>query len=744
MKKPSLLLLPLLISLFACSVVAGEKKKALTLEQVSGRGDRAERVRFSGPAPSWEWDGERKLLVDPDRKRVDPKSGTKLDADEVEAGRTEPSEETRKELIKAFRELEGWDEGTASRVVRRKEDSGANGAVELYTFEGKFWVVREGTQPQRLELPGGASGSLGDLSPDGSWLACVSDHDLHLVSTEGAECRALTSGGSKTLLNGELDWVYQEEVYGRGDFKAFWWSPDSKQIAFLSLDGSEVFDFTVIDHIETGHFRVKPEVTSYPKAGDPNPKVRVGVIPIESGQAVWADFSQYEAEEPLVVRVEWTPSGDRLLFVVQDRIQQSADLVAFDSGTGEQKILIKERNDTWVERPPSPRWLADGSFLWQSDRTDYNHLYHYSGDGELIGAVTSGKYAVRRIVDVDEEQKLIWFTSTKDGAVNDNLYRVRFDGSRLQRLTEGAGSHTARFNSDRSYFLDSYSSLAQPPAVRLCTGDGKIVRELGKAEIPDLDQYMTSEWELVEIRARDGVMLDAAVLKPTPFRSGKAYPVWLPTYSGPDAPSVANRWDGGAWSQFLAQQGFVVFQVNVRTASGKGHWAIEQCYKQLGVQELADLEDAVDWLTAHTWADASRVGITGMSYGGFMSAFALTHSDRFALGIAESGVYDWGMYDSIYTERFMSTPQKNPDGYAAASVLKAAGNLKGHLLLTHGVMDDNVHVQNAMQLIFALQKAGKQFDFMLYPQSRHGIGDPDQRWFSRQLNWRKMQEVLKP
>lgn len=755
----------LLVSLTGVVGMAAETPDArlLTLEQVSGRGPREEQVSFSGRAPNWRWSEDRQHLLGPDGQQFEARSGKKIDRPEKKGkkesaegregrrpsrrdrtrgeGGNDPSGE-KNPLAEAFGKIEGIDERTARRLASRPVDRNEDESVAAHLHQGRLWISRADGSLTELEIQGKSGAELPDLSPDGRWLACVVDHDLWVLQTDGGAARPLTEDGSDSILNGKLDWVYQEEIFGRGNYKGFWWSPDSRRIALLRLDESAVSTFTVVDHIEKDTFRVKPEITHYPKAGDPNPSVRFLTVDVDSGSRKEADLSGYAEVEPLVVRVAWTPSGDRVLFTLQDRIQTWAELNAFDPDSGALSTLIREENDSWVERPAAPRWLDDGSFLWFSDRTDHHHLYHYAADGRLLRPITRGDWSVRRILELDEEQQRLWFTSTKDGAVNENVYRIDLDGRNLVRLTDGVGQHSISFNSDRSLFLDRYSTLSTPPSVRLCDGAGKIIRELGRAEIKALESYDTAEWELHEIRARDGVRLDAAVLKPVPFRKNRPHPVWLSTYSGPDAPSVRNRWNGSAWNRFLSQQGFVVFQVNVRTASGKGHWAIEQCYKQLGVSELRDLEDAVDWLTRNSWADASRVGITGMSYGGFMAAFALTHSDRFALGIAASGVYDWGMYDSVYTERFMSTPQLNPEGYAATSVIAAAKDLKGHLLITHGVMDDNVHVQNAMQLVFALQKADKSFELMLYPQSRHGIGDPALRWHNRQLTWRTMREHL--
>jgi dipeptidyl-peptidase-4 len=392
-----------------------------------------------------------------------------------------------------------------------------------------------------------------------------------------------------------------------------------------------------------------------------------------------------------------------------------------------------------------PRWLADESFLWLSERTGYKHLYHCDAKGKLLGAVTSGEWEVRDVAELDEKAKLVWFTASKDSAIGANLYRVALDGSGLTRLTTGGGSHSVEWNADKSLFLDRVSSVAFPPEVRLCDGkDGHVLEVVAKASVPALAEYRFSAPELLEIPTRDGFAMDATIVKPLPCEPGRKYAVWLPTYSGPDAPSVSDSWNGDPWPQFLAQHGVAVLQVNNRTSSRKGHVQVAKCYQQFGVQELADLEDALDWLGRNReWADLTRVGISGWSYGGFMTAFALTHSTKFKLGVAGAGVYDWRLYDTIYTERYMKTPAHNPDGYAKTSCVGGAKELTGWLVLAHGTMDDNVHLQNSVQLAMALEKAGKDdFDMMLYPKSRHGPGSPEQSAHLRKLTWRAIRERL--
>ncbi|MFT7480532.1 MAG: dipeptidyl-peptidase-4 [Gammaproteobacteria bacterium] len=716
--------------------------KLLTLENTTGE----EAVSLTPKYPHWKWAEAGDVLISgkgEDQRLIDPRTGAELPEPASAEGDDEEDGGFDKTVARAaFEALEGVDDKLARRISKSTSNASDDELSAVFHHKESLWFFGPGGARQLVEASTEPMEFV-DMSPDGRFVAFVMSNDLYVIDTESGVQRRVTESGSSEMFNGKLDWVYQEEIFGRGKFKAFAWSPDSRHVAFLSLDESPVHEFTVIDHIEDGHRRVRPEITNYPKAGDPNPIVSVGIATATDGTVVWLDLDAIAAQEPLVVRFDWTPKGESLLFCVQDRLQTWADLNCADPSTGAWTTWIHEDSESWVNRPSSPRWLEDGTFLWESERTGYNHLYRYSGQGELTGAVTAGEWAVRRVLELDEDQGSLWFNSTRDGAVNTNAYRIGLDGEGLTRLTEGDGTHSITFNGDRSLFLDRHSSLASPGEVRLCdAADGKVLRVLGEADVPALAEYEMAEWESIEITARDGFVLDAAILKPPGFDPQQPHPVWIPTYSGPNAPSVSNRWNSSTWYRFLAQQGVVVLQVNVRTASGRGRWATSLGYKRFGVLELRDLVDAADWATAHSWADPDRVGITGYSYGGFITAYALCNTDKFALGIAGGGVYEWSMYDTIYTERYMSTPEKNPEGYAETSAVLSAPNLNGHLVVHHGVMDDNVHVQNAMHMIYALQKAGKSFDFMLYPQSRHGVRDPQQRWHLRKLEWKAISEEL--
>jgi len=579
-------------------------------------------------------------------------------------------------------------------------------------------------------------------SPDKAWTSFVLDNNLVVEKADTKEEWKTTTDGNEKLLYGILDWVYQEEVYGRGNFRGHWWSGDSKKIAFLRLDESAVKSFTVVDHVPPGSLdrerAVIAETTSYPKAGDPNPTVQLKVCWPEEKKVVNVDLSSYD-DDVLVVRVGWTPDH-KLLFAVQDRIQTWLDLNTADPKTGQVQKILHEESDTWVNRLPFPRWQADGSFLWFSHRTGYQHIYHYEANGKLRRQLTSGGWRVRGITRIGKDW--IWFTSTKDGAINNNLYRVDWKGKNLTRLTQGDGSHSATLNKAGTWFLDTVSSVDTPAEVRLCKGDGSKAVVLARAKPRDVETYAYCPKQKLTIKARDDYPLDATVITPLNFdpKSDQKYPVYLPTYSGPNAPSVRNRFGASTWQQFLAQRGVLILQVNVRSASGRGMAHTGQCYKRLGVPELKDLEDAVDYVCKNFSGDPKRVAIDGWSYGGFMAAYALTHSKKFSLGIAGAGVHDWRLYDTIYTERYMSTPQLNKEGYDKTSVIKAAKNLHGHLVIMHGTMDDNVHMQNSIQLVHELQRAGKDsFELMLYPRSRHGVRSGHRK----RLVWRAIRDNFK-
>jgi dipeptidyl-peptidase-4 len=744
---------PAAIHLAAASALASQEP--LTLEQVSGQArggpnfsSRAENIR-------WAPDGQSLLrTIDGKEAWVDPRTGAVSEPSSISraAPEEQPLGPDQGGIISLLQTIDGVSADDAASIARsRGQRRAASGLGIAIPFRGKLYLI--GGEPDRevarvIEASGADPIELVQVSEGGAF-SWVEGNTLHVMADLKSGAKSEFASTVADSFSGKLDWVYQEEIYGRGNFQAAWWSPTANHLAWLELDESEVMEFTVVDHIEEGNFRVKSEVYNYPKVGDPNPTVRVlvGDFAKSSVKTLALDLKEYEGQEILITRVMWTPDGGKMLFVVADRIQSWAHLHWYDVKSKKQGVWIREEQENaWTPRPSPPRWMQDGSFLWESSRTGYNHLYHYNAKGELLGAVTEGDWNLNRIISIDEDAGEMIYQSTEDGAIDTNYYRIGLDGSGKTRLTSGRGAHSLSFNGDGSLALDRVSALDMPEEVRLVDGrSGEVLEVLATGSVAAEGKTPVGKWEVHEVMNRDGVPLDVAFLKPADFDPAKSYAVWISTYSGPAAPSVRNRWNSSSWFQFLAQNDIIVLQCNVRSASGKGLKWTAEAYKQLGIPELHDLEDAVDWLCANPWADGDRVGITGYSYGGFMSAWAMLASDKFRLGIAGGGVYDWRMYDTVYTERYMQTPETNLDGYEATSCLAKAGDLNpnGYLYMHHGVMDDNVHVQNMMQLAFALQNAGKtNWGMMAYPQTRHGIGDRELRWHARQIEWQLIQEHL--
>jgi dipeptidyl-peptidase-4 len=373
-----------------------------------------------------------------------------------------------------------------------------------------------------------------------------------------------------------------------------------------------------------------------------------------------------------------------------------------------------------------PKWLKDGSFLWLSERSGFQHVYHYSAEGKLIRQITDGRWEADSITGVDEDGGWIYFTGSEHSFTANHAYRIRLDGTGLTRLTHPEGNHSANFNPTLTHFIDTHSDVSTPPEVALFDTEGKQVRMISKAKVDSLSPYKLRRPELLQVKTRDGFVMEAMMIKPPDFDPSKKYPVMSYTYSGPHAPQVRNAWTGPTylWHQLLAEKGYIIWICDNRTASGKGVESTWNVYKNFGELELRDLEDGLAWLKNQPYVDGSRIGLWGWSYGGYMTLYALTHSKSFKLGIAGGSVTDFRLYDSIYTERYMDTPQNNPEGYARSAPLSAASDLQGKLLLIHGMIDDNVHMQNTIKFAYALQKAGKPFQLMLYPKSRHGVTDP--------------------
>lgn len=662
---------------------------------------------------TWLEDGEHFLQV---------KDGKLLKIDAA-TGRAEPFLDP-KPIAKALEKLPTIDHRLAEEVSRRpflnfnKARTAAliEHANDLYyvTVNGKE-AARLTKSPQREELA--------TFSPDGRFVAYVRDNDLWVVDVKTQSERALTTGGTETLRHGKADWVYYEEVFNR-NWQTYWWSPDSSRIVYYEIDSSPIRPFALVNTIPNDPALEKQP---FPKPGDPNPRIKLFTVSINGESPSEVDLSAYSTEDRIIQLAGWWPDSSAAYFMLSNRTQTWLDILSVPPDGGSPTVLFRETTKAWVDNPEPLNFLKDGSFLFQSERTGWKHYFHYAKDGKLVGPVTSGDYEARGFSRLDEDNGWLYFSGTKDSHIAENLYRAKLDGSTAaapERLTKEPGSHRTDVAPKGKYFVDSWSSTTQPTLVALRnTSDSSINRWLDTNPVRDLDHYTRSPVEKVQINTPDGFALEGSLMKPPDFDPAKKYPVWFFTYAGPHAPTVSDSWGGGrAGDQVLAQQGIIVFRADPRSASGKGAVSAWTCYKQLGIQEMIDIDTLITWLNSNPWVDSTHIGMSGFSYGGFMTSYCMTHSKLFSAGIAGGSVTDWRDYDSIYTERYMLTPQENKEGYDKTSVTKTAKDLHGRMMIVHGMMDDNVHLQNSTRLVKALEAAGKPFEMMFYPENRHGVG----------------------
>jgi dipeptidyl-peptidase-4 len=561
------------------------------------------------------------------------------------------------------------------------------------------------------------------LSADGKKIAFRRVHDLYVMDVATKQETRLTKDGSETLLNGELDWVYPEEL----DLgTAFWWSPDGTRIAFLQFDVSAE---PLYPHVDLKKYRALLEPQRYPQAGEHNADVRLGVMPASGGAVRWMNLGETR-DLHLIARVAWMPDSARLLVQRLTRVQDRLDVLAADAKTGESRVLFQERDPNWINVKDDLRFLADGKrFLWTSERDGgFRHIYLYSLDGKLESQLTRGEWEVRGIAGFDEANRRVFYLSSEPSPIETHLYSIKLDGSDKRRLTGEPASHSVSIPPGCEYFLDTYSSLKSPARRVLRTSDGSEYAVYHEAD-PKFKDYELLPTEIVKIKAADGkTELYARLIRPAGFQAGRKYPAIVMVYGGPQAQSVRNAWMGLSWDQVLAHKGFVIWQVDNRGSSGRGHEFEAPLYRKMGQVELDDQRAGVRHLVSMGFVDPARVGIYGWSYGGFMTVNAMLNAgDIFHAGIAGAPVTNFANYDTIYTERYMGLPQDNPDGYTGTNLTLKAGNLKGKLMLVHNLDDDNVLFQNMLQLTDSLQRENKQFEFMLYPQKSHGVSGPVRR-----------------
>ena len=555
------------------------------------------------------------------------------------------------------------------------------------------------------------------FSPDSKNVAYVKDNNIFIRDFSGNTIVKLTKDGEKNkIINGITDWVYEEEF---GFVKAFEWSADGKNLAYLRFDESAVKTFSM-DVYGKGKYPTQ-DVFKYPKAGEDNAKVTLHIYSLEDNGTAKVVFGDYE----YIPRINWTKDSNILSVRTLNRHQNDLKMYFIDTKTYNATVVLNEKDAAYVDVTDDLTFLDDNSFIWTSEKDGFNHIYHYNNNGELINQVTKGNWEVTSYYGYNKEKKTIYYQSTENGSINRGVYSISLDGVTKKIISNLSGTNRASFSKNSNYFINTFSDVNTPPVYSLRNAEGNVLKVIkNNAALKSVVAgYNLSKKEFSTINV-NGNDLNMYTIKPTNFDSNKKYPILMYQYSGPGSQNVSNSWNGSNdyWHQMLAQNGYMIICVDGRGTGLKGRDFKKITQKQLGKYEVEDQISVAKELAKLPHVDANRIGIWGWSYGGFMSTNCiLKGNDVFAAAIAVAPVTTWRFYDSVYTERYMQTPEENPAGYDDNSPLNYPELLKGKYLLIHGTADDNVHVQNAYRMAEALIQANKQFEWGIYPDKNHGI-----------------------
>ena len=559
------------------------------------------------------------------------------------------------------------------------------------------------------------------FSADGTKIAYAYENNLFVTDIVSNVTLQITQDGKKNhIINGITDWVYEEEF---GFVKAYNWNATGSKIAYIKFDETEVPEFSM-DLYNEGLYPTQ-SVFKYPKAGEKNATVSLHIFDIATQSTKKINLGNYK--DFYIPRLKWTNDANVLSVQLLNRHQNNLDLLFVDATTGTPKIVLNEKDNSYIDVTENLTFLKDNSFIWTSEKDGFNHIYHYDRTGKLKKQITSGKWEVTNYYGFDEKAGVIYYQSVENGSTQRAVYAIGIDGKGKRAITTKVGTNSATFSPNFQFFINSYSSATVAPTYTLNdTKTGAVVKTIVSNEAVEqkLAKYAVSPKEFFVITTEKGHQLNAWMIKPKDFDANKKYPVFMYQYSGPGSQQVANQWNStnDYWFMMLAQQGYIVACVDGRGTGYKGA-AFKKCtYKELGKYEVEDQIDAAKVIGKYNYVDASRIGIFGWSYGGFMASNCLFQgADVFKTAIAVAPVTSWRFYDSIYTERYMQTPQENASGYDNNSPINHVSKLKGNFLLIHGTADDNVHVQNTMKMVEALVQANKQFDWAIYPDKNHGI-----------------------
>ena len=559
------------------------------------------------------------------------------------------------------------------------------------------------------------------FSPDGTKIAYAFENNLYVYDFNTKKETAITTDGKKNaVINGITDWVYEEEF---AFVRAFDWNATGTKVGFIRFDETNVPEFSM-DLYNQGLYPTQ-SVFKYPKAGEKNAEVSLHIFDVTASKTQKIDLSNYK--DFYIARLKWTNDANLLSAQVLNRHQDNLDLLFVDGTTGAKKVVLNEKDKAYVDVTDNLTFLKDNSFIWTSEKDGFNHIYLYDKNGKLKNQVTKGNWEVTSYYGFDEKNKTVYYQSVENGSINRDIYSISIDGKSKKRLSLKTGTNNATFSPNFQYFINTFSSATAAPYYSL--NDSKTAKEIKKIQSNEaveekLAKYNVSPKEFSTITTEKGNVLNTWMIKPKDFDPSKKYPVFMFQYSGPGSQQVDNAWNGtdDYWFMMLAQKGYIVACVDGRGTGFKGA-AFKKCtQKELGKYEVEDQIDAAKVFGNYSFVDKTRIGIFGWSYGGFMASNCIFQgADVFKTAIAVAPVTSWRYYDSVYTERYMQTPQENASGYDNNSPITHVNKLKGNFLLVHGTADDNVHVQNTMKMVEALIQANKQFDWAIYPDKNHGI-----------------------
>jgi dipeptidyl-peptidase-4 len=609
-----------------------------------------------------------------------------------------------------------------------------NGDSLLFVGSSNLVLLDLKTMTQKPLVSGDSDIENPKFSPDGRWVSFIRDWNLWVVNVASGETKAITAGGSEEILKGKLDWVYPEEL----DLTtAYWWSPDSSKIAFLEMDERPVRRYPIMDMSSPAGAM---EFTRFPQAGEPNPIVRAGVVPVTGGQTKWMDTGS--DTDVYVARIVWLHDSRRVAIERLNRAQNRLDLLFCDAATGASQSVLTETDKYWINLSDDLYFFSDDKrFLWSSERSGFRHFYLYDLTGKPLDQLTSGNWAITGSSGfgpgavnhpaVDEARGDIYFLSNKDDVPDTQLYRLSLRDKSIARITHEPGTHHVMIAPDHSGFEDNYSSAMTPPRQALYRANGTQVAVINANDIPELAEYRLPPPQFINISAPDGTKLSAMTIMPSGFDSSRKYPVLIDVYGGPQVQNVQNIWGGRniLWLEMMAQKGFLIFRLDNRGSYNRGHAFETPVYHQLGKVELEDQLAGVNYLKSLAYVDSSRIGIWGWSYGAYMTLEAMVNApDVFKAGVSVAPVSDWRLYDTIYTERYMGRPQDDSDAYKNSSPVNNIASLKGKLMLVHGTGDDNVHFENTSEVLNALITHGNYpADLLIFPGRGHSIGDTPAR-----------------